>query len=264
MSHKSKKQLLIISGYSGGGKSVALRYLEEIGFYCVDNLPARLLPLFTSLLLINKNIFKIAIVIDARGKDFMTDLEEDLSFVNKHFETRIIFFDCSLQTIIKRFKERRLKHPIALHGTIIEGYRKEQRLLTHLRQHATLVINTSQLNIHALKFELHKYLLKARDDFFEITLISFGYKFGLPEEADVVIDARLLQNPYFEPKLKKLTGQNKKVQHYIFDNKMGRSFLAKTISFISFLANHFNKASKANLTIAIGCTGGKHRKHCPS
>ncbi len=256
---KSKKNLYIITGYSGSGKSTALRYIEELDYYCVDNLPAKLLPKLTSLLITNKNINNVAVVIDARGHEYLKDLEKEIEAIKQQFETKIVFLDCSLGTITKRYKESRLRHPVSLKGTIEEGFNKERELLTFLLQNSSKVINTSHMQIHDLKSEVHKYLLSEQKNGFEINLVSFGFKYGLPEEADVVIDVRFLVNPYFEPKLKNLNGKNKKIQKYIFDNKESSFFINKTVPYIDYLVNQYQNATKTYVTIAFGCTGGKHR-----
>jgi RNase adapter protein RapZ len=259
MAKQTQKQLYIISGYSGSGKTAALRFIEELDFYCVDNLPAKLLPELMNLVLINKNISRIAVVIDARGKDFLRDLEQNIDFVCSKFQTTFIFFDCSLQTIIRRYKESRLKHPLSLTGTIAQGYKYEQEALTHLRHHAQTIINTDNTNIHELKAKLHLLLAKKQDHFFEIKIISFGFKFGIPQEADIVLDVRFLNNPYFDPKLRNKTGQDKKVKKFIFEDKQTKTFINKTHPYIHYLASKYKNAAKTFVTIAFGCTGGQHR-----
>lgn len=260
MAKKStKRHIYIISGLSGSGKTTALRYIEELGFYCTDNLPAKLLNNFIKFLSQNHKMDKIAVVIDARGKAFLKSLETDLKELKKTCDYRIIFFESNLQVIIKRYKESRLKHPLSLKGSIKDGYLIEQKHLNSFRQHADLIINTSLLNVHGLKSVVQKYLLRHEKSLFEIKMMSFGFKYGLPQEADLVIDVRFLINPYFVPKLKNKNGKNKDVQKYIFKDKQTPIFINKTKSYLEYLIKQYKKEGKSYITIAFGCTGGKHR-----
>jgi len=256
---KKKKQFYIITGYSGSGKTTSLRYIEELGFYCVDNLPAELLQSFMELLNSNHSIEKIAVVIDARGRAFMKTLETDVTKFKQKYDLRVLFLESNLQVITKRYKESRLKHPLSLKGTIKDGYNTERELLNSLRQHSDLIINTSLLNIHALKSVVQKYILRHEYNIFEIHLMTFGFKYGLPFEADIVIDVRFLANPYFVPRLKHKNGHNKEVQNYIFKDKHAALFIQKTKSYLEYLLKRYKAEGKSYVTIAFGCTGGRHR-----
>lgn len=255
----AKKKLLIFTGYSGSGKSAALRCIEELGYYCVDNLPATLLPHFATLLQSNKAINKIAIVIDARGKDFMKDLSHDLDDLKLKYDLKIIYFDCSLQIITQRYKESRLKHPLSLHGSIKEGYLAELKLLDGLRQQANIIINTSALNVHGLKASVQKYILQQEKKIFEIHIMSFGFKLGLPFEADIILDVRFLDNPYFNADLKNKSGLNAGVKNFILKDSHTKPFLQKTGTYLDYLIHRYREEGKSYVTIAFGCTGGRHR-----
>jgi UPF0042 nucleotide-binding protein len=257
---KSKlSELIILTGYSGSGKSSGLRILENMGFYCVDNLPARLLKNFVDLMAEKKLGDKVAVVIDARGVDFMRGLEKDLDQVGKKLKIKVIFFEADLDTITNRYKALRFRHPLALKGTIQEGYRAETNILSALRQRAHLIIDTNQLNVHSLRALIDKYVNPVKRKEFQIYLRSFGYKYGLPQESDIIIDVRSLINPYFEPSLKHKTGKNKQVQDFIFSDPASRVFLRKTLHYLNYLLKRCQEDGKNFIHVAFGCTGGKHR-----
>lgn len=254
-----KKHIYILTGFSGSGKTTALRYIEELGFYCIDNLPAELLHEFTALIGKNKLIDKIAVVIDARGKDFMSRLEPDLTSLKKKHHLKIIFFDADLAHITKRFKESRLRHPLSLKGSIKDGFVTEKTLLSSLQEFADITISTSNLNPHKLKSIMQKIVLKDQKKVYEINFMSFGFKHGKPEEADIVIDVRFLKNPHFVAKLKNKTGTNTDVQKYVFSDSRCEPFVKKTKSYLDFLIKQYIQEGKSYTTVAFGCTGGRHR-----
>lgn len=251
-------KIVIFTGYSGAGKSSALNYVEDEGYYCVDNLPAQMLGDFIKI--VGKTgVEKVAVVIDARGREFMADLESQIDAIKKFHSLSIVFFESDLSAITKRFKEHRLRHPLALKGTVRQGYETEKQLLAALRQRADLVLNTSGLSVHALKSLMQKNILSTRKRQFEAHLVSFGFKHGVPQEADFVFDVRLLINPYFDPTLKRKTGKNTDVGRYILRNKETTPFLKKTFTFMQAMLLEYERKGRPFLTIAFGCTGGKHR-----
>ncbi len=254
-----KKKLYILTGYSGSGKTTALRYIEELGYYCVDNLPAKLIPDFFKLILKSTNIHKVALVIDARGRDFMTNIDTVLKKLKSRCSVEVIFFESDLNSIIRRYKESRLKHPLSLTGSIQEGYTAEKKLLEPLRQQARLTINTTHLNVHTLKAAVHKYFLRNELKLFELNVMSFGFKHGTPFEADVVIDVRSLKNPFFVPELKNHTGLNLAVQRFIAKSQGTGTFVKKTAAYLKYLVGEFKRDGRTIITVAFGCTGGKHR-----
>lgn len=253
------KHLLIVTGYSGGGKTHVLRIIEDAGYYCVDNLPAQMLKNFIGIIKEKDSIDKVAVVIDARGKEFMRGFDADLDALSRTHHVQILFIECSLNAVTRRFKESRLRHPLSLKGSIQEGYQTETKLLSALRQRAHLAIDTSHITVHTLKSLVRKFLYRGKKSRLEINLVSFGYKHGLPDDADVVIDVRFLINPYFVPDLKAKSGTNKKVQDFIFSEGESRRFLKKTKDYIEYLLKRYENEGKSYVTLAVGCTGGKHR-----
>lgn len=250
--------IVILTGYSGAGKSSALRYVEEHGYYCVDNLPAQLL---TDLVAIaaKRHMRKVAVVIDARGSGFMEGLDAQVDALQVKHRVRVIFCESDLAAITKRFKEHRLRHPLALSGTIADGFAIEKKLLSGLRHRADLVVNTSSLDVHALKSLIKRYIAGRERGHFEVCLMSFGFKYGLPQEADFVIDARLLVNPFFEPGLKNKTGKNLAVARFIRKNELTAPFLKTTAAYLQYVLGVHREKGRAFVSVAIGCTGGKHR-----
>jgi len=221
-------------------------------------MPAELLKEFLRIVEKNKSVKNIAIVIDARGREFMKTINKDLSDMKHKFKLQIVFFESNLEAVTKRFKESRLKHPLALKGTIKNGFQQEQKFLNNLRQLAHITIDTSSLNIHSLKLVIHKKLIKQKQHF-TINLLSFGFKYGVPDEADLIFDMRFLSNPYFDPKLRDKNGKSKVVQNYVYKSENAKETIKKTFDYIDFVTKKFDKEGKSYLTIGIGCTGGKHR-----
>lgn len=257
--------LVILTGLSGSGKTTALDALEDLGFFCVDNLPAKLL--FPFLQLVQKKpkradqiIDKVAIIIDARGKTFFRDFDPLIKNLKSKYKTRLLYLESRHDILIQRFSESRRRHPLATKSTISEGINRERKLLVSLRRLADKIVDTSDLNVHELKQLLLSYFhfLVPRKTI-HISLISFGYKFGLPIQADLVIDVRFLPNPFFEKSLKKFTGKASNVQRYVLSEVAGRSFLKKIQNLLTFLIHEYKKEGKTYLTVAFGCTGGKHR-----
>jgi UPF0042 nucleotide-binding protein len=251
-------KIVIFTGYSGAGKSTALRYIEESGYYCVDNLPAQLLKNFIMIAL-KSDMEKVAVVIDSRGHDFMKDLESLLKDLERRHRLRIVFIESHLDTITKRFKEHRLRHPMALRGTIKQGFEIEKKLLTSLRQRAGLVLNTSDLSVNSLKAQIRTHILDGKGGSFEVHLMSFGFKYGVPHEVDIVIDVRLLANPFFKPILRKKTGKSLQVKKFMMRQTDTGPFLDKTASYLGYLLKKYTDKGRPFVTIGFGCTGGKHR-----
>lgn len=254
----SEQKIYLITGYSGSGKSSALRFIEDLGFYCIDNLPSQMIGDFLKLFESIKNQ-KLAIVVDARSHEFLKTIETDLFELKKNYRFQIVFFDCSLQSVTKRFKESRLKHPLAPKGTIKEGYLIEKKLLHHLQQESHITLDTSQLNVHQLKDQIHQIFDKDAKKPFEVFLTSFGFRNGIPIEADHVVDVRFLSNPYFVASLRQKTGKNKPVQDFVLKQKTTKDFIKLLLPYLKFLTEQAQNEGKPFLNIAIGCTGGRHR-----
>ncbi|MFW5976689.1 MAG: RNase adapter RapZ [Bacillota bacterium] len=254
-------QFLIITGLSGAGKSEALKYFEDKGYFCVDNLPPTLLSKFAELCLHSK-IDKIAVVIDIRGGEFFDSLSEELNYLNQQeINVEILYLEASDKTLINRFKETRRRHPLDEAGRVLDAIKKERCLLEELRGKAHKIINTSRLSRKEFYKELARLYSfeKTGKQHFSISIISFGFKYGVPLDSDMVFDVRFLPNPHYVTSLKSSTGKDREVQDYIMKWPITEKFYNKFLDFILFLLPEYNKEGKSHLSIAIGCTGGKHR-----
>ena len=254
-------KILIVTGMSGAGKSSAIRVLEDIGYYCVDNMPPALLSPFIEVCQSTGKMDKIALVIDLRGGDLFNQLFESLNELTQlKIEYEIIFLDATDQSLVKRYKETRRNHPLAEGGTIMAGIRKERNLLSEVRNRAKYIIDTTSLKPSQLRDEMHSILMDDKEyKGLVVNVISFGFKNGIPLDVDLVFDVRFLPNPYYENALKHKTGMNKEVQDFVMGFKQTRQFLEKLEDMIQFLIPHYIEEGKNQLIIAIGCTGGKHR-----
>ena len=254
-------KILIVTGMSGAGKSSAMRVLEDIGYYCVDNMPPALLPPFIEVCQSTGKMDKIALVIDLRGGDLFNQLFESLNELeHTHVEYEIIFLDATDQSLVKRYKETRRSHPLAKGGTIMAGIRKERNLLSEVRNRAKYIIDTTSLKPSQLRDEMHSILMDDKEyKGLVVNVISLGFKNGIPLDVDLVFDVRFLPNPYYENALKHKTGMNKEVKDFVLNFKQTTQFLEKLEDMIEFLIPHYIEEGKNQLIIAIGCTGGKHR-----
>lgn len=255
-------RIVIITGLSGSGKSVTKRALEDVGFFCVDNLPVMLLPKFLELRLQSPGeISKVALVMDIREKHFLKEyphIFEELK--NEGYVMEVIFLECRDEILLRRFSETRRSHPLAEGKPVIEGIRSERESLADLKSKANKVIDTSDYNVHQLKDYICQHFSQASPlKRMTINLLSFGFKFGLPYDADLIMDVRFLPNPYFVEELRGLTGENKKVSDYVLKRSETKKFIKRFSDLIRFLIPLYEREGKAYLTIAIGCTGGKHR-----
>ncbi len=253
-------RIVIITGLSGSGKSTAIRALEDIGFFCIDNLPVTLLPKFIELCIqSSREITRIAIVMDVRGRDFLNEsplIFSDLKI--KGYRIEVLFLEASDEVLIRRFKETRRRHPLADSGSPLKGISLEREILASLRESADKVIDTTNMNVHELKDTINQYFSKPEKKM-TVILESFGYRYGIPYEADIVMDIRFLPNPYFVDSLKDLSGMDKEVSDYMLRYEDTENFLRRFSELINYLLPLYEKEGKLYLTIAIGCTGGKHR-----
>jgi len=257
-----KPKIIIVTGLSGSGKSTALAALEDAGFYCVDNMPVLLLPEFLELPNVcEPGAVGFAFGMDLREKSFLGSYQTIFEDVRvRGFELEIIFLEADEKILLRRYSQTRRHHPVARGDGILDGIRAEQRLMTVLRKSAEYVLNTSQLNVHELKAAIKniaKKLIKLAP--MRIQVLSFGFKHGIPGDADLVIDVRFLVNPYFVPELKDLDGETEAVKRFVLKNDDARLFLSKYFDLVDYLIPLYEKEGKAYLTIAIGCTGGRHR-----
>ena len=254
--------LVIITGLSGAGKTQALQSLEDMSFFCIDNLPPSLLPKFVELCFQSQGkISKAAVVCDLRGGEFFTSLNQallDLQEAGVKYE--ILFLEASDEVLINRYKESRRRHPVSPRGHILEGIRSERKQLIELRGKAHKIIDTSDLKAAQLKDKVRELFGNAYDPArMSVSIISFGFKYGIPLDADNIVDVRFLPNPYYVEELKFLNGKDKKVKDYVLSSSIGREFLEKYFDMLEFVLPHYLREGKSHLVIGIGCTGGQHR-----
>lgn len=253
------KQIVVITGMSGSGKSTAIRALEDAAFFCIDNLPVLLLPKLTELAGTGQ-IDRLALVMDAREGIFLKEAPRILDEVRRAgHPVEVLFLDASDDSLIRRFSETRRRHPLAPSGSVAEGILAERTALRDLRELADQVIDSSTLNVHDLKRMVQARFSPEPSTGPSLSVMSFGYRYGVPPQADLVLDVRFLPNPYFIPEMKGLTGKNPKVSDYVLNREESQEFLAKIVDLCLFLFPRYQKEGKAYLTVALGCTGGKHR-----
>jgi len=256
-------KFLIVTGMSGAGKTQAIRSLEDLGFYCVDNLPPTLITKFAEICFKTEGkIDKIAIVVDIRGRTFFDDLLGSLAILDKErYLYEVLYLEATDETLVKRYKESRRKHPLAPDGRIINGISIEKKKLNGIRERAVQIINTSKLT----NKELNEEITIAFGDEGQIetplliNVISFGFKYGIPLDADLVMDVRFIPNPYYIAELKPFSGLDKPVKDYVLSKTETEEFLNKFIDMLKFLIPNYKIEGKRQLIVAIGCTGGRHR-----
>lgn len=255
-------RFVIITGISGAGKSTALKVLEDAGYFCVDNLPIPLIEKFAELSYdIQSDFRNVALSVDIRSGQGLPELEHVLHrMAGKNEKYEILFLDASDDTLIKRFKETRRSHPLAAKGRVDDGIKKEREQLQFLRRQADYIIDTSFLLTKDLKAEIEKIFVKnMKYKNLFINIMSFGFKYGIPTDADLVFDVRFMPNPYYVPALKPRTGNEKPVRDYVMSSPVSVKFLDKLVDMVQFLVPNYIAEGKNQLVIAIGCTGGKHR-----
>ena len=252
----------MVTGMSGGGKSTALKMLEDAGFYCVDNLPVSLIEKFTELVSMpGSEVGKVALGLDVRSGQSFEDVTGILEKLKKTgYKLEILFMDADENVLIKRYKETRRIHPLAADGRVEDGVRAERRVLEKIRRSADYVIDTSLLLTRELKEELDRIFVEnAEYNSLIVTVMSFGFKHGIPSDADLVMDVRFLPNPFYIDDLKHKTGNDREVQEYVMGFPEAEEFMTKLTDLLQFLIPNYVKEGKYRLVIAIGCTGGKHR-----
>ncbi len=264
MSEQSKERavnLLIITGMSGAGKTVAVQSLEDLGFFCVDNLPPILIPKFAELIKQSGGgIERVALVIDLRGREFFENLFEEIDKLSEMegISFQILYLDANDQTLVTRYKETRRRHPLSPNGSPLEGIHLERKILQEIKGRASQIIDTSQLKPAQLReIIIHQYSQQSSQ--LTINVLSFGFKYGIPIDADLVFDVRFLPNPHYVDDLRPKTGCDADVANYVMKWSETQEFLTKLLDFLSFTIPHYQREGKSQLVIGIGCTGGKHR-----
>ena len=255
-------RFVVVTGMSGGGRSTALKMLEDIGFYCVDNLPVSLIDKFVELISNQgEEINKVGLGVDVRAGQFFEEAADVLAKLKESgYNLEILFMDADEKSLIKRYKETRRAHPLALEGRIEDGVRKEKEILTRIRSMVDYVIDTSNLLTRELKQELDRIFVgNEAYNSLMVTVMSFGFKYGIPVDADLVFDVRFLPNPFYLEELKQKTGNDKEVQEYVMGFEEAGVFLEKLEDMMQFLIPNYIKEGKNRLVVAVGCTGGKHR-----
>ncbi len=260
---KAPARFVFITGLSGSGKTLAMKALEDAGFFCVDNLPPKLLGPFAELTAKGgESIERVAVVVDIRERGFLKDFPEVFGRLRKRgFETTLIFLEARDEVVVRRFSESRRPHPLAVgRGSVLEAVRKERRKLSAIRRLADQILDTSEMTVH----ELRRYLLEQFRDVegrlgSAMNVVSFGYKFGLPHDADLVFDVRFLPNPFFEKDLRAKDGNHPAVERFLLSFPATNEFIQRLESFVNYLIPQYTSEGKSYLTIAIGCTGGRHR-----
>lgn len=263
MKEKQNIKLIIITGLSGAGKSEALKYFEDAGYYCIDNLPAHLIPnLMDFFSENNKKIDKIALAIDLRSGYFFDEIYNNLEKIKElGINYKIIFLEASKSVLIKRFSLTRRKHPLVQDGNLDLGIEKEIEKLHNLRELSDLIIDTTLLSPKELRMTITDNLMSSSEkrSQIQISIISFGYKFGIPQNVDIIMDVRFLPNPFYDENLKHLTGEDKEVVHYVLNREETKEFLMIFEKMMDFLIPNYIEEGKSYLGIGIGCTGGRHR-----
>lgn len=255
-------RFVVVTGMSGGGKSTALKLLEDAGFYCVDNLPVQLIGKFVELIAMpNSEVTKVALGLDVRADQPFEDVQKILKTLRENgYNFEILFMEASNKVLLKRYKETRRQHPLSLNDRVETGIEKERAILTDIRGKADYVLDTSNLLTRELKAELDRIFVQNKEhNSLMVTVLSFGFKYGIPADADLVFDVRFLPNPFYIEELKYKTGNDKEVQDYVMGFPEAGQFIDKLTDMIKFLIPNYVKEGKYHLVIGIGCTGGKHR-----
>jgi UPF0042 nucleotide-binding protein len=254
-------QLVIITGMSGAGKTVAMQSFEDMGYFCVDNMPPSLLPKFWELVKESGKLTKIALVIDLRSRAFFEEIMSAIGTMDNtsFITTKILFLEASDEELVSRYKETRRTHPLAMDGRIMDGIRTERALLADIKGRAQMVIDTSDVTPRQLREKIMSSFKTDDTQLFRVEVVSFGFKYGLPIDADVVMDVRFLPNPHYIDNLRPLTGMDKPVYDYVMQQPETELFYRKFIDLLEYVLPGYKKEGKNNVTIAIGCTGGQHR-----
>ncbi len=259
-SRQPSPELVIITGMSGSGKASVLKAFEDLGFYCVDNLPVELIPSFAELALQSRDIRRTALVVDVREGSKLGKLPGILQSVRKTLPTKIVFLEASDSVLLRRFSETRRPHPLGTDSPVKSALKQERRHLSAIRRLADFVIDTSKFNVHELRAHINeRFREKSKEKGILVSSVSFGFRQGVPEDSDLVFDVRFLPNPHFIPEFRPLTGRDPRVARYIRSFPQTREFISRISKLLVYLLPHYVHEGKSYLTIAFGCTGGQHR-----
>jgi RNase adapter protein RapZ len=253
---------VVITGLSGAGKSYAIKCFEDMGFFCVDNLPTTLIPTFADLVArSNQTASRVALGVDVREGEYLTHLLDTLGELRgRGHAVEVLFLEASEEALVRRYRETRRRHPLAPEGNLVEGIRAERKALSTMREVADRIVDTSTLTVHQLKDRLiEMYVSPGQRTGLTISLVSFGFKHGVPFDADLVFDVRFLPNPHFVEGLRPLDGRDARVREFILSHTESRELLRRLEDFLGFVLPAYQREGKAYLTVAIGCTGGRHR-----
>ncbi len=255
-------KVIIITGVSGAGKSLVAKTLEDMGYYCIDNMPPSLIPKFVDIASQNSGKFTLlAFVVDIRGSQFLNDLFPGLESIKQAgLDYEILFLDASDNTLVKRYKESRRSHPLAAEGGLLQAIAEERQVLSNIRDKADHLIDTSNLSSAQLKEEIRKiFFMGIKFKGMVVNVISFGFKYGVPVECDLIFDVRFIPNPFYIESLKNLSGKNMEVVDYVMNTNETQTFITKITDLLDFLMPNYIKEGKTQLVLGIGCTGGRHR-----
>lgn len=262
MPNPQSNELIIITGMSGAGKSVAVRSFEDLGFYCIDNLPPTLLPTFVNLMKEStKGITRMVAVMDLRGGDFFSSLIDAIDQIAEEdiVETKILFLDADDEVLVRRYKETRRSHPLASTGRPLDGIRHERELLTEVKERSQYIYNTSSMKPKELRERIITEFSAQMSKSFNVNVMSFGFKHGMPIDADLVFDVRFLPNPYYIEELRPMTGLDEEVSSYVLKMDDTQTLINKLTDLFEFMLPRYQEEGKSQLVIAFGCTGGQHR-----
>ena len=255
-------RIVVVTGMSGAGKSTAIKALEDLGYFCIDNLPVMLLPKLLELVSHASNeVERLAIVVDAREARFLDSTPAALEEVRKEgHQLEVVFFDCADEALLRRFSETRRRHPLSPDGSVQDGIAEERRILANLRALADQIVDTTRMNVHELRDTVtSKFGAAGAGDALNVTLLSFGFRNGIPPASDLVFDVRFLPNPYFVEGLKPHPGTDPRVSQWVLERTQTQEFLTRLESLLAFLIPQYRAEGKSYLTVSIGCTGGRHR-----
>lgn len=254
-------QIVIITGMSGAGKTVAIQSFEDMGYYCIDNMPPNLVPTFLELINENQQVNKIALVMDLRTDLFLEEIYDAIDYIESKptINSQILYLDTTVEELVTRYKETRRSHPLATEGLTIDGIIKEEEALAEIKSQASVVIDTTKKTPRDLRTKLMEKFSKFNTEPFRVELVSFGFKNGVPIDADIVMDVRFLPNPYYDEKLRKLRGTDEKVYDFVMNQPATEDFYKLFMNLIEYALPGYRREGKSSLTIAIGCTGGHHR-----